>query len=203
MLNHLAHLAREAHHGFPDWFAGVAREEQRATRIRTYQPQIIPGLLQCEAYTRALFREFRAPGGVDEEQVAARMQRQDVLHRTDPPLRYWAVIDEAALNRLTAAPDIAAAQLSHLLKLIEIPNVVVEILPVSCGFHACMDGNLLLMTLPRRGEVAYVESMGDGDLFVDEVRVAEFERRYDLLRAETLSASRSAQFLRELLEGSR
>ncbi|MEU8140040.1 helix-turn-helix domain-containing protein [Streptodolium elevatio] len=201
MLVILDHHAREAVAGvLPKWFEGFKEAEAAATRERIYSPQSIPGLLQCEAYARCQFAQMRQQDGVVEEWTRDRLTRQAVLTRPVAPLDYWAVIDEAAFNRLMAHPGIAAAQLGHLVALIDLPNVTVEILPTAAGLHACMDGAVVLLDLPDRGTSAWVEPMGEGHLVAERARVAEMERRYDLLRTETLSVSASAKLLRELLE---
>ncbi|WP_436788788.1 helix-turn-helix domain-containing protein [Yinghuangia sp. YIM S10712] len=195
-------LALKDLQSLPAWVQGYAREERRATRIRTYQPQVIPGLLQSEPYARALFEQLRLPESEIERLVAARMARQEILHRTESAPRLWAVIDESALNRLMADPALARDQLAHLLKLIELPHVIVEILPVGAGLHAAMDGNFVLLDVPGKGVIGYSETFGDGRLVTEEARIEEMELRYDLLRAATLSVTDSARFLRRLLEDS-
>src|SRR5262249_23286456 len=101
-------LAREANtpgwwHGYtdilPHWLEPYFGLEAAASVIRTYELQFVPGLLQTEGYARAVIRLGNA--GNDEEvnrRTEARMSRQDILKRDDPP-RNWAVIDEAALRR--------------------------------------------------------------------------------------------------------
>lgn len=64
----------------------------------------------------------------------------------------------------------------------------------------CMNGPIVLFSIPGRGEVAYLEAMGTGSILTDEQAVMNVECRYDLMRAEALSPRRSAQFLRDLLE---
>ncbi|WTW93582.1 helix-turn-helix transcriptional regulator [Streptomycetaceae bacterium NBC_01309] len=201
MLVILDHHAREAVAGvLPRWFEGFKAAEEAATRERVYSPQSIPGLLQCEAYARCQFAQMRQQDCVVDEWTRDRLKRQAVLTRPVAPLDYWAVVDEAALGRLMAHREIAAAQLGHMLTLIDRPNITVEILPTAAGLHACMDGAVVLLDLPDRGTCAWVEPMGEGHLVAERVRVTDMARRYDLLRTETLSVSASARVLRELLE---
>ncbi|MDI2132532.1 helix-turn-helix domain-containing protein [Yinghuangia seranimata] len=201
MLVILDHHAREALAKVtPKWFEGFKAAEATATREREYSPQSIPGLLQCEAYARCQFQQMRVPDEVVETWTRDRMKRQEVLTRTVMPLDYWAIIDEGAFGRLMAHPDFASSQLAHIAGLCELPNVTVEILPTSAGLHACMDGAVLLLDLADRGTCAWLEPMGGGHLIAERARVDRLERRYDLLRTETLSVSASMKVIRELLE---
>lgn len=166
---------------------------------RTYQTHLIPGLLQTEGYARAAFSQLKLTRSRIDDLVTSRLQRQEILARANPP-RFWAVIDEAAVSRLMLTPKIATEQVEHILHMLELPHVVVEVLPMACGLHAGMDGPFVLLDIPNRGVVGYMDTIGDGVLVTEEDRVAEMERRIDLVRAKTLSASQSAQLLRHLLE---
>lgn len=198
-LGTLFEMANRSARTVPAWLVGYLDAERLATRIRTYQPQIIPGLLQAEAYSRASIGQLMLPSAIVDQRVEERLARQCVFWRENPP-RFWAVIDEAALQRLMVNAELARIQLAHIRRMLEQPHVIVEVLPMACGLHACMDGSLVLLDLPNRGVVGYVERMDDGLLVTEDDRVTEMERRYDLLRAETLSASRSVQLMNDLLE---
>ncbi|WP_439674997.1 helix-turn-helix domain-containing protein [Embleya sp. MST-111070] len=185
--------------GQPGWFENFTESERQATRIRTFQPQTIPGLLQCEDYVRALLHHARFSPATIESWVARRLGRQRLLTKKEAP-EYWAAVDEAALIRLKHDPQVAEPQLLHLLKVSELSNVVLEVVPMDCGLHPCMDGPFVLLTIPGRGECAYVDSMIEGQMVTEGHVVAEKQRRYDLLRAEALSPSRSRGLLLDLLE---
>ncbi|WP_424640833.1 helix-turn-helix domain-containing protein [Embleya sp. AB8] len=182
------------------WFETFAESERQASRIRTFQPQAIPGLLQCEEYIRALLHKARFPPAAIESGVARRLKRKRLLTKTDAP-QYWAAVDEAALLRLKHDPQVAGPQLAHLLEVGELSNVVLEVVPMDCGLHPCMDGPFVLLSIPGRGECAYAaDGMVEGQMITEGHVVAEMQRRYDLLRAEALSPSRSQRLLRDLLE---
>ncbi|MFI6580033.1 helix-turn-helix domain-containing protein [Embleya sp. NPDC050493] len=181
------------------WFETFAESEQQASRIRTFQPQAIPGLLQCEDYIRALLHKARFPPAIVESWVARRLKRKRLLTKKEAP-QYWAAVDEAALIRLKHDARVARPQLVHLLEVSELSNVVLEVVPMDCGLHPCMDGAFVVLSIPGRGECAYAAGMVEGQMITEGHAVAEIQRRYDLLRAETLSPSRSQRLLRDLLE---
>jgi transcriptional regulator with XRE-family HTH domain len=186
--------------GQPGWFETFAKAEQEAARVRTFQPQVVPGLLQCEEYTRALLQRARIAPATIDSLVTRRLKRKRLLTKMEPP-QYWAAVDEATLIRLKHDdPKVAEPQITHLLELSELSNVVLEVVPMDCGLHPCMDGAFVLLSIPGRGECAYAEGMFKEQMVVDGHAVVEVQRRYDLLRAESLSPSRSHALLRDLLE---
>jgi hypothetical protein len=78
--------------------------------IRTYEVQFVPGLLQTEAYARAVILLGHAgPDAEDlERRVDLRLARRRILTRADCP-RFWAVIDEAVLRRPIGGPAVMRA----------------------------------------------------------------------------------------------
>ncbi len=66
-----------------------------------YQPSLLPGLLQTEAYMAEIVRSslLVEPPGVVSERVEVRLTRQAVLTRVEDPLELTAVLDEAGLRR--------------------------------------------------------------------------------------------------------
>jgi len=107
--------------------------EAAATASLSLQPLLVPGLLQTEAYSRAIHTaDGFVPAENIEGSVAARVSRQRLLSGPDP-LHLHAVIDEAVVRRLTGGPDVMREQLERLLELGTYPNVTIQILPFSAG----------------------------------------------------------------------
>ncbi|WP_406286767.1 helix-turn-helix transcriptional regulator [Embleya sp. NBC_00896] len=127
---------------------------QRATRLRIFEAQVIPGLLQTAAYARLLFGVNR-PRDIEkrpiEVRVTNRMARQVILHREDPP-EVWVAIPEHALRTALALPKRDAAErYEHLLTIAALPHVVLQVIPDRRGVHACMNGSFTLLTSPQGG----------------------------------------------------
>lgn len=200
-LVRLFKAAQKASLGKPSWWESFTKAERRAARIRTYEPQAIPGLLQHEDYVRELFELQRISQLEVDDQVVQRLERQSVLTADRPP-DYWAVLDEVALKRLCHLPrHIASAQLECLARAVDLPHVTLQVLTVECGLHACMTGGFVLLSLDGRGEVCYEETAsGMGHIITDEHAVRRVEGRYDLVRSEALSPRQSAQFIRSTWE---
>ncbi|MEU9883891.1 helix-turn-helix transcriptional regulator [Sphaerisporangium sp. NPDC051011] len=146
----------------PNWFEAYVGLEEAATRIRSYEVQFVPGLLQTEAYARAVVMLGHPDCAEDELQrrVDLRMARQKLLERANPP-HLWAVIDEAALRRPLGGPDVMRGQIKHLLEAIASPTITVQVMPFSAGGHAAAGGPFSILRFAERDlpDVVYLEQL--------------------------------------------
>jgi len=127
------------------WVKPYLGLEQAARLIRSYDVQFISGLLQTPEYARAVFGlPGGSPGERAERQLAVRMRRQEILHRTDPP-HLWAVIDEAALRRPVGGTAVMRAQIDYLLEISQLRHVNLQVLPFRAGGHAAGGGPVILL----------------------------------------------------------
>ncbi|MER7465706.1 helix-turn-helix transcriptional regulator [Streptomyces sp. NPDC097981] len=186
---------------YPDHFVEAAEAEAEALAIREYAPQIIPGLLQTEAYARAVFRAYQptAPTAIIDELVANRLARSAILANETTPL-LWCVLDEAVLRRAGDDPKLLAEALRHIANLIRTSRIIVQILPFSAGFHSGMQGFLQLMAFDDAPPLAYVEGPGTGQLFDDPATVGRHALTYDLLTASALSPRQSLALIESVAE---
>ncbi|MEV5281010.1 helix-turn-helix transcriptional regulator [Streptomyces sp. NPDC052811] len=186
---------------YPDHFAEAAEAEAVATTIREYAPLLIPGLLQTEAYARAVFRAYQptAPEAVIDELVAARLERAQILTDPTTPL-LWAVIDEAVLRREVGGAEVMAEALAHIAALGFRHRVIVQVLPFSAGGHAALDGGLKLMAFADAPPLAYVDGLGTGWLQDDPATVARHTLTYDLVGASALSPKQSLALIESVAE---
>lgn len=124
-LDTLSDLAHRAKSGTPDWFMPYRQAEAEATSLRCWGPLLIPGLLQCESYARAVLSvEPYAPDQLDEL-VAARMERQQVLGR----VYLTAIIDAHVLQRFIGSAAIMAEQCAHLVAVAGSPDIALHVVP--------------------------------------------------------------------------
>ncbi|WP_046470683.1 helix-turn-helix domain-containing protein [Allosalinactinospora lopnorensis] len=162
----------------PSWFDVYIGLEESASIIRTYELQFVPGLLQTEDYARAVIQLSHAaiaPTAEIDRRVSMRMRRQRRL--TGPePLRFWAVVDEAALRRPYGPPKVMRAQIAHLIEMAALPNVTLQVIPFACGGHAAAGGpfSILRFASPQLPDVVYLEQL-DSALYFD---VCEETHRY-------------------------
>ncbi|MFG2791577.1 helix-turn-helix domain-containing protein [Streptomyces sp. NPDC048419] len=177
---------------YPEHFAEAAEAEAAAAQVREYTPQLIPGLLQTPAYARAVFRAYQptAPEEVIEELVAARMGRARLLADPTEPL-LWAVVDEAAVRRVTGGRAVMAEALRHIAGLVHRSRVIAQVLAFEAGAHPGMEGAIKLMDFEDAPPLVYFEGPGIGRLEDDPATVRRHRLTYDLLTASALSPENS------------
>ncbi|SDR32986.1 helix-turn-helix domain-containing protein [Thermostaphylospora chromogena] len=154
----------------PSWFQAYVGLEEAASRIRTYEVQFIPGLLQTKEYARAVITAGAA--GISAHEIARRvdlrMERQRVLDKDRDGPFFWAVIDEAALRRPIGGVDVMRAQIEHLLELMRRPNITIQVIPFDYGGHSAEGGafSILRFKDPELPDVVYVEQLASA-LYLD------------------------------------
>lgn len=154
----------------PSWFQPYVGLESAASVIRTYECQVIPGLLQTREYARAVVRSLTpgASAAEVERRVELRATRQrQVLHREPAPV-LWAVIDEAALHRPIGGVAVLRDQLTALVEASRQPNIKIQVMPYEAGGHAGLTGSFTILRFPEQdlSDVIYVELLTSG-LFLD------------------------------------
>jgi transcriptional regulator with XRE-family HTH domain len=145
----------------PGWFKPYLGLERAARLIRSYDIQLVTGLLQTPEYARAVFSlPGSSPGERAERQLAVRMRRQEILHRADPP-HLWAVIDEAALRRPVGGAAVMRAQIEHLLEMSQLRHVNIQVLPFRAGGHTAGGGPVVLLRFAgdQLPDVVYLEQL--------------------------------------------
>src|SRR5215212_5218938 len=146
----------------PNWFQSYLGLEASAALIRTYEVQFVPGLLQTEAYARAVVRLGHGNAKPEEidRRVALRMQRQAILDRAEPA-QLWGVVDEAVLRRPIGGADVMRAQLEALLEAAGRPNVRLQIVPFTTGGHSAAGGAFTILRFPDQDlpDVVYIEQL--------------------------------------------
>ncbi|MDP5313706.1 helix-turn-helix transcriptional regulator [Streptomyces poriferorum] len=186
---------------YPEHFAEAAEAEARAEAIREYAPQLVPGLLQTEAYARAVFRAYR-PTAVEsaiDELVTTRLERAQILADPTSPL-LWVVLDEAVLRRVVGDPAVMADALRHIAGLIRQHRVIAQVLPFSAGAHMALEGSLKLMTFSDAPPLVYLQGLGTGQLQDDPASVHQYELTYDLVVASAISPAASLALIESVAE---
>jgi hypothetical protein len=192
----------------PGWFETYLNLEPVANLIRTYETQYIPGLLQTEAYARAMMRPDHEdlPDELLELRVELRMLRQRILDRQDG-LKLWAIIDEAVLRRRMGDAATMRRQIRHLIEMSESDNVVaVQVIPFtsSQGSHAAAGGPISLLRFREQqlGDMIYLEQPADAIYLNDPAYVGHYNLVLGRLAVEAYPPAKSIDFLRGLLADS-
>jgi len=204
----LLNLAREANtpgwwHAYsdilPTWLEPYVGLEAAASVIRSYENQVVPGLLQTEGYARALIQHGSA---ASEDEIARRSElrvsRQEILRRPDAP-QLWAVIDEAALRRPVGGPEIVREQLRYLIEIADHPAVTLQVLPFRVGAHSAMGGpfTILRFAEPDLQDVVYIEQLTSA-LYLD--KPAEVDSYLEVMEQLCLQAEPAASTVKVLQE---
>lgn len=184
---------------YPNHFAEAAEAEALAKTIKQYAPQLIPGLLQTEAYAREVFRAYQPTGTEDDidELLSARLERAQLLSDPTTPL-VWVVLDEAVLRRRVGGPAVMSEALRHVAKLARKHRIIVQVLPDSAGAHAAMSGLVKLMSFAAAPTLTYFEVLGSGRLEDDPATVARCRLSYDLVAASALSPEASLALIESM-----
>jgi transcriptional regulator with XRE-family HTH domain len=194
------HLARQP--GLAAWFRQWARMEAEAINLDTYECRVVPGLLQTEAYARAV--SLSVPPVPDEEElnqrIAARLARQELLStRRKPPCAFSFIFEQALLERHTGGEEVTRKLLDHLLRVIDQHwNVQVQIMPLRQPDHPGLDGPLQLLETPENQWFAYSEGQKNGRLISDRKEISVLSRRYGKLRAQALTPEDSKSLLKRM-----
>ncbi|MFK4183608.1 helix-turn-helix domain-containing protein [Streptomyces sparsogenes] len=169
--------------------------------IRTYEVQLIPGLLQTAEYGRAVTvasRAWRTPEEIDQF-VQVRLTRQERL-TDDSPMDFWAVLSEGVLRQQVGGPAVMRAQLEHMIAMAERPNITVQVLPFSRGAHSSMFGPYLLLSFPQLASLDLVLSeTPTGNIWMErESEVARYRELFDDARTAALPPTESLALIRRV-----
>jgi transcriptional regulator with XRE-family HTH domain len=164
----------------PEWFDLFLAMESSAVQIDSYDSMIVPGLFQTPAYAKAVIRAGE-PELADAEfarRLELRMGRQDVLTRQPDPPIVWSVLDESVLYRPAGEPQVLVEQLAHLVKLLDLPMVTIQLLPLEIGVHAGIDGTFTILTFPPELEgdpgIAYTEPRARATYYEDRAEIMTY-----------------------------
>ncbi|WP_331765127.1 helix-turn-helix transcriptional regulator [Nocardia sp. NBC_01388] len=195
----------------PEWFGLYVVLEDSATRIREYESELIPGLLQTQEYMETVITT--PSDGVTPEQVRqrvqVRMERQGLFARPNPP-RFDVVLNEAVIRRPVGEPGLMTRQLEYLLDVGKRPNVSIRILPYAAGAHGGMTAGNSFMLLdfptdpsgePIEPSLAYVDTLTGAMYLNKPTEFAAYERVWRDLHKKAVSAADSKNLITSALEG--
>ncbi|MET9656220.1 helix-turn-helix transcriptional regulator [Streptomyces sp. NPDC006510] len=192
------HLSR-GEVGLAAWFRRWARLERKAVSLCTYECRLVPGLLQSEAYARAVF-EGTIPLRTDDEledQLTARMERQRMM-RERPTVPFSFIVEEHVFRRRFGDAEAMRGLVDHVLERSAPRNVTLQVVPLEAGLHTCLDGPVRLLETPAGQRLGYSEGQQNGRLISDRKEVSLLCQRYETLRSQALSPKESRDLLERL-----
>ncbi|MFK0258014.1 Scr1 family TA system antitoxin-like transcriptional regulator [Streptomyces sp. NPDC090445] len=184
----------------PEWAEEYLDRERDALAISSYENQVLPGLLQTDAYAEAVFRS-RIPllsSDAVTAQTAIRTARREILRR-ETPVTLSFIIWEPVLRLKMGGPEVYREQLAHLLSCSELPGVSIQVYPLDRTSHPALDGPFVLLETPDYQRLAYAETQRGSQLISDMNEVSILERRYAMLRTQALNPEETRAELDRLL----
>jgi transcriptional regulator with XRE-family HTH domain len=187
----------------PQWFRAYVDLESAATVIRTYEGQLVPGLLQTDDYYRAVIAGSQLDESPDEveRRIALRKARQTLLTQPSGP-KLWAVLDEAALRRPIGGREVMHAQLERLIEAVQQPNVVIQVLPFSAGAHPAMVGVFSILRFADSDvpDIVYLEHLTNAVYLDKREEVDRYMHVMDQIVVRSQPPRKTRELLTALLE---
>ncbi|QIS04263.1 helix-turn-helix domain-containing protein [Nocardia brasiliensis] len=179
----------------PQWFETYVGLEGAACTIRTFEGQLVPGLLQTEDYAAAVVSEGHADGDATRR-VELRTKRQEVLDAQGGPV-LWAVLDEAVLRRPVGGVDVQRAQIEHLVTMSAKPGVTIQVLSYGSGGNAAAGGSFTMLRFAERDipDIVYLEQLSTALYLDGSDEVQLYRGVMDRLSVQAESPERSRELL--------
>jgi transcriptional regulator with XRE-family HTH domain len=182
----------------------VVQYEAAAMISRNFQLSVAPGLVQTEEYARAVLEKVNPERTREEVDVLVgiRMRRQELIDRADPPLLFF-VLDEAVVRRQVGGRAVMRGQLRRLIEVSAKPNVTVEVVPFSAGFHLGTLGPFVIYEFPDDADddTVYLESQqGEFINRDDPDEILTYRERFEQLREASLGPGGTESFLAKLAD---
>jgi transcriptional regulator with XRE-family HTH domain len=180
--------------------------EAGAAVLKFYQPAIVPGLLQTEDYARAAHAASAFEQGEVERadlDVEVRLHRQRAIFDQPNPPHIAVVIEEHALRRPLGGPATMRQQLRHLGAVLELPHVVLRVLPLSAEVVAGMFGQFIILEFEDEEDppAVYVDGVVGASILRAEHRLSDrFSHMFDRLYAAALDEAASSAVISRLAD---
>lgn len=182
------------------WADEFLRELMGAIFISWYEVQVIPGILQTDRYAEAVFRS-RVPA-YDEEKIAEKLkeraERRAIVHRKQPPISSF-VIWEPALRAPIGGREVWLEQLRYLRECCDLPNFMLQVLPLDRTNHAGLQGPFVLLETPDHDRLAYTDSQRGNQLITDPEDIGHLTQKYAMLRSQALNPDETRDLVDQIL----
>jgi transcriptional regulator with XRE-family HTH domain len=199
-LTELRTLMKDAikNRALPGWFQDWRHKEALATSLRWFELVSVPGLLQTEDYARAVLRtQVMASDDEITDMVKARMDRQAVLARDNPPM-LWVILAELVLRIPVGGGSVMRDQVAHLVDMATRPNVVIQVIPTSVGAHEGFRGPFIIADFSDAPSAGYQDTAVRGQIVEASEDVMALAVMWETLKAEALPRSASRDLMEEV-----
>ncbi len=173
--------------------------EAGAVSVQAYAGILVPDLLQVPDYTATVARALGHNGRAVERMVAAYLKRQEILDQGGL-VRYHAIVEEDALQRVSGDLGLLRTQTTRILELATgSDRVTVQLLPTSAGPHAGVAGPFSVLEFDEdESALAYVEATQGGTIVEAEESVAACKRVWSALTRTAASPQTTLGILRRM-----
>lgn len=181
----------------PSGLLDLAELEHHAKALRTAYTAHIPGLLQTREHAREVFQQVVPsldPPEI-EHRVSHRVKRQAVLYRDDP-VPYRTIVHEAALRMKFGGPEVAGAQLQHLIAMSELEHITILVIPFDAGAYPGSGQSVCYAhgPVPQLDTVQLDQS--HGSVLLDaEAQLEKYRILLDRMEACALDPEQSREFI--------
>jgi transcriptional regulator with XRE-family HTH domain len=189
----------------PKWFRAFRDLEAGATEIMDVSSEIVPGILQTDAYTSAMFvaQGVHPDDQQIEDTILVRADRRELLTRDNPP-KYSFVLSESALRRQFGGPTVMAEQLRHLADMALLPNVELQVVPFNTQSYQPLSCKFTLFRFGRDmgDDIIYIELLYADAVYLDKPpeTVARYSELFGRLHAIALGPVESRNFILGLVD---
>ncbi len=183
---------------YPSWFQEWLVSEREAKKLRWFEPMLVPGLLQTENYARAIFEaRFGMTDEKIDQQVAARLKRQEILAREQPPA-LWVILDEAVLRRPVGGRYVMREQVNRLIDAAQRPYVSIQVISAAVGAHRGLSaGAFIVADFEDAPAIGYQDTACQGQIVDRHEDVETLVDCWDTLVREALPWAASQALLEE------
>jgi transcriptional regulator with XRE-family HTH domain len=183
--------------------------ESGATQLFSYQPLIVPGLLQVADYARAIEQPY-LPSDTPEDlerRVSLRLRRAVILTRQRNPIPAEFILHESVLHTVVGSRAVMANECRHMADMSTQNNITLRILPSSAGFPAAgipvQPYTILEFPATGRGldaepAVVYCENPIGSMFFEDDADLRQYRHIHEALQRATLDEQASRDLLRQV-----
>ena len=182
--------------GLPEGAYSLIYHESTASASTSYEPEFVPGLLQTEAYIRAMVAE-RLPNSDVELAVRIRKERQQNLRRP-VPCNFTFFIHEKALRLVVGNPAVMHEQMLTLLLLDGLSHVAIRVVPAAAGVQAILEGSFRLFEYANHPPLVYLDGLTCGMFLEDREYVDDYRALLPDIANLALNEGQSREWLAAL-----
>ncbi|MCU1648843.1 MAG: helix-turn-helix domain protein [Nocardia sp.] len=186
----------------PGWFRRYIDLETDASEIKWYQHEVVPGILQTEAYVRAMLLsgQPRVTDDEIEKLIEVRLERQTVLTQRHKTISV--ILSESALRRTVGDAEIMRNQLRHLAEVAQLPRVALQILPFNAKSVGDAWAHFILLRFDddATSDVVYLDGYADADYVDRPDAVRAYAQLWDRLQSAALGPVESRNLILKTAE---